>query len=351
MAAALPAEAVFAAAVVAVALAAWAATGVVLRLLRRWQVLDQPNHRSSHEVATPRGGGLAVVAVVALAWIIAALVYGPATAGFWPVVGGLVLLAGVSWLDDLRSLPAGLRLAVQAAAVALGLWGTGDNALVFQGLLPPLIDNLTVALLWIWFINLFNFMDGIDGITAAETIAVASGLALCFALLHIPLNVIFWPASLAAAALGFLWWNWSPARIFLGDVGSVSLGYLLGWLLILLAGQGFWAAALILPLYYLTDATWTLCRRALRGEAVWRAHREHFYQQATQRGFSHAAVTLRILACNTVLVALALASVAGLPAPIALGLACLAVAVLLFMLIKQRPPAVTGRNRGENGAV
>ncbi|WP_422369378.1 MraY family glycosyltransferase [Pelagibius sp.] len=350
MPAGLTGGSVFAVALVAVALASWAATGIVLRLLKRWQVLDQPNHRSSHKVATPRGGGLAVVSVIALAWIAAALFGEAFVPWFWPVIGGLAVLAGVSWFDDLRSLPASLRLAVQAAAVALGLWGMGGSALVFQGLLPPLVDHLIAALLWLWFINLFNFMDGIDGITAVETITVAGGLALCFALFSPSFNAIFWPASLAAAALGFLWWNWAPARIFLGDVGSVSLGYLLGWLLILLAGLGYWAAALILPLYYLADATWTLCRRALRGEAVWRAHREHFYQQAVQRGFSHAAVTLRILACNMVLVALALASVAGLPAPAALGLACLAVAVLLFMLTKQRPPAVTGRNRGENGA-
>ena len=342
--------AVFAAALLATVLASWAATGTVLRLLQSWRVLDQPNDRSSHRVATPRGGGLAVVSVVALAWLCAATAIGPLPQDFWAVLAGLAMLAAVSWLDDLRSLPPGLRFAVQAAAVALTLWAAGESLLVFPGLLPPLLDHMVVAVLWLWFINLFNFMDGIDGITAVETITVAIGLAFCFALLNLSFNVIFWPASVAAAALGFLWWNWSPARIFLGDVGSVSLGYLLGWLLILLAARGYWAAALILPLYYLADATWTLGRRVQRGEAIWRAHRQHFYQQAVRRGFGHAAVSLRILVCNAVLLALAVASVAGLPQLAALGLACLAVAVLLFMLAKEKPPAASSRNRGEDGA-
>ncbi|NIA71028.1 glycosyltransferase family 4 protein [Pelagibius litoralis] len=333
-----------------VTLSSWAASGAVLRLLQRWQVFDQPNHRSSHEIATPRGGGLAVVPVIVLAWIGGGLAFGTIPTGFWPLLGGLLLLAAVSWLDDLRSLPAGLRLAVQITAVALGLWGSGGDALIFGGILPALLDHLIVGLLWIWFINLFNFMDGIDGITAVESVAVAGGIALCAALASLGSDLVFWSASLAAAALGFVWWNWAPARIFLGDVGSVPLGYLLGWLLILLAGTGQWAAALILPLYYLADATWTLGRRALRGEALWRAHREHFYQQAVQRGFSHAAVSSRILVCNMVLAGLALAAVAGLAWPVALGLACLAVAVLLFMLAKQDPPAQNSRDRGENGS-
>ena len=242
------------------------------------------------------------------------------------------------------------------ALVGLALWGSGDSALVFAGALPPLLDTLLVALLWLWFINLFNFMDGIDGIAAIECFCVAGGLALCAALGNPGGGLVFWSAVLAAAALGFLPWNWAPARIFLGDVGSIPLGYLLGWLLILLAAGGSsgeasggvaggagavggaWAAALILPLYYLTDSSWTLVRRLLRGAAPWKSHREHLYQQAVQRGFSHAAVTTRVLVCNVFLTVFAVLAVLGKPWP-ALGLACLAVGVLVFMLARLEPSA------------
>jgi UDP-N-acetylmuramyl pentapeptide phosphotransferase/UDP-N-acetylglucosamine-1-phosphate transferase len=324
-------------AIVLTALASWAASGAVLRLLVAWRIFDEPNQRSSHAVAKPRGGGLAVVPVVLLAWVAAALAAGAADARFWAVVAGALLLGAISWADDLQSRPASLRLGVQIAAVSLGLWALAPGALVFQGLLPPLADRLAAALLWLWFINLFNFMDGIDGITAVETVTIGGGLALVAALHGQGPASVMPGAALAAAALGFLYWNWAPSRLFLGDVGSVPLGYLLGWLLIGAAAGGAWAAALILPLYYLADASWTLARRAWRRERLWRAHREHFYQRAVQRGFGHAAVALRILVCNAILVVLAVFAVAGLPW-IALALALLAVAGLLFMLAKQAPP-------------
>ena len=326
----------------AVALASWAGTGIVLRLLLHWHVFDEPNHRSSHDQPKPRGGGLAVVAVVLAAWIIAAVTGGQAGAEFWLVLAGVGLLAAISWADDVKSQPASLRFGVQVAAVVLGLWAL-DSGPVFQGLLPLPLDRVVTALLWLWFINLFNFMDGIDGITAVETITISAGLALisCF-FLHFPLDS-FAAAVPAAAALGFLFWNWAPSRIFLGDVGSVPLGYLLGWLLIVTAAGGFWEAAVILPLYYLADATWTLSKRALRREKVWRAHREHFYQRAVQQGLGHGAVAGRIAACNALLVVLAGAAPAAPPgqAWIPLGLALLAVIVLLFILARQRPRAAS----------
>ena len=113
---------------------------------------------------------------------------------------------------------------------------------------------------------------------------------------------------IAAASLGFLWWNWHPAKVFLGDVGSVPLGFLLGWLLLEVLASPLWPVAIILPLYYLADATLTLIRRALRRERIWQAHREHFYQQATGRGLSHARVSLIIAGLNIVLIGLAFAS-------------------------------------------
>lgn len=325
-----------------VAFAAWAGTAAVLRLLIAWQVFDEPNHRSSHTHAKPRGAGLAVVPVVLCAWIVTVLIEGYVDTAFWFIVAGAALLAAVSWADDLRPRPASLRFGVQVVAVVLGLSTLETTELVFQGLLPAAVDRALTALLWLWFINLFNFMDGIDGISAVETITISGGLAAAFGLAIGSPLVVFLSGVPAAAAVGFLYWNWAPSRIFLGDVGSVPLGFLLGAALIWAAVSGFWAAALILPLYYLADASLTLARRALRRERLWRAHREHFYQRATQRGFGHDAVVLRIVACNGVLVALALLSPLASAGEswILLGLAALAVGVLLFMLARERPPAV-----------
>jgi UDP-N-acetylmuramyl pentapeptide phosphotransferase/UDP-N-acetylglucosamine-1-phosphate transferase len=140
------------------------------------------------------------------------------------------------------------------------------------------------------------------------------------------------PALLAAATLGFLVWNWAPAKLFLGDVGSVPLGYLLGWLLLDTAMNGEWAVALILPLYYLADATITLVKRAARGARLWQAHREHFYQRAVQGGASHSRVAAQVLACNAVLVVLAIITATGGRAWPALAASAVTVAVLLAIL-------------------
>ncbi len=322
-----------------VAAAVWAATGLVLKLLRQREIYDHPNPRSSHAVATPRGGGLALLPVTLLAWAGGALWLGSAPAGFWLVAGGALLLAAVSWVDDLRGLGAVPRLAAQAAAVGLGLSGLGEDALVFQGLMPWALDRVVAALAWIWFVNLFNFMDGIDGLSAVETACIGLGLCLVAWLLQWGDALILMPALLVAAALGFAMWNWEPAKIFLGDVGSVPLGFLLGWLLLLAAVRGAWPVALILALYYLADATWTLAKRGLRGERVWQAHREHFYQRAAQGGLGHAGTALRILLCNLFLIVLALWAAAGHPWT-ALAGAAAAVAVLLWRLGRHAKGAV-----------
>ena len=216
----------------------------------------------------------------------------------------------------------------------------GDAGRVFQGLLPPLLDHLAAGLLWLWFVNLFNFMDGIDGIAGVEAGSLGIGLVLVGAVLVWPGVQVALPALLAAATLGFLVWNWAPAKLFLGDVGSVPLGYLLGWLLLVAAMNGAWAPALILPLYYLADATITLIKRGARGARVWRAHREHFYQRAVQGGASHGRVAAQVLTCNAVLIVLAVLAARGSVWP-ALLIGAVAVAALLAML-ERRPRAAPG---------
>ena len=317
---------------VAVAALSWLATAATLRALERRKILDVPNERSSHKVPVPRGGGIGVMLAVLPVWFGYAVLIGDRPLQLSTLALGALGLAILSWVDDRGSLSPLTRLVVQALAVAFGLWALGDGGLVFQGWLPPWLDRAASGLLWLWFVNLYNFMDGIDGITGVETVALGIGLAL-LAAIGLPLSPIP-PLLLAAAALGFLCWNWHPARIFLGDVGSVPLGFLLGGLLLEAAQAGAWAAALILPLYYLADATITLGRRALRGAKIWQAHREHFYQQAVAQGRGHDAVAGAIAVGNIVLIGCALIAegTAGATKLLALAAAALAVALLLAHL-------------------
>jgi len=263
------------------------AVRLVLTWLRRRDILDHPNERSSHTRPTPRGGGLAVTPVILAGW--AALAgLGLILSGQWIVMAGAFALLLLSWRDDRVSLSARTRLLVHLLAVAAGLLALPDKLLVFQGWLPFWADRAASAFLWLWFLNLYNFMDGIDGITGVETLCIAAGLYFLSPAQE-------QAAVLAGASVGFLLWNWHPAKIFLGDAGSVPLGYLLAWLLLRMAGEGLWAPALILPAYYLADASITLIKRALRREKIWQAHRQHFYQRAVQGGASHARVALLIL--------------------------------------------------------
>ncbi len=319
---------------IGIAVVSWLATRIVLAYLERRAILDQPNERSSHSRPTPRGGGLAVTAVLLLVGGALAIHLPTARLELSIVIGGMAALALLSWLDDLMDLSAALRFSIHILVVVVALTMLPADAQIFQGLLPPLLDRIAAGLLWIWFINLYNFMDGIDGITGVETMSIGLGLFALSLLLPGLLVLQGWLGLAAAgAAFGFLLWNWHPARIFLGDVGSVPLGFLLGWLLLETAAAGHWAPALILPLYYLADATLTLLRRAARGEKVWRAHREHFYQRPVLRGLPHNRIVWPIAGGNVLLVVLALAAADGDLLP-ALAGAVVVVALLLAWLAR-----------------
>jgi len=311
--------------------------GLVRRELLRRDIMDRPNERSSHDTPTPRGGGIGLMTALLPAWIAGAFLFapGPLTTADWLLPLAAAALAGVSWIDDLRDLGALPRLAAQFAAAIAGVLVL--PGMVFQGLFPPWLDATLAVIGWVWFVNLFNFMDGIDGISGVESIAIAAGVVLTGVVLSIvPGGMTAQALAVAAATAGFLAWNWHPAKIFLGDIGSVGLGYLLAWLLLALAAMGEWEAALILPLYYLADATITLLRRLARKEKVWQAHREHYYQQAVQNGRSHARVSAAVATTNLALVALALAAAAtpdGVFFPVILifGAAVLVVGLLGWM--------------------
>lgn len=291
-------------------IASAAGTRIALHFLKRKQILDLPNERSSHAQPTPRGLGLGVFPVVLVSWLL--------IGAFWPsaprevLVVSLVasVLAALSWVDDIRTLPAGPRLLAQVLAVLIGVATFGPPALFPETVMPPLLGHALFALLWLGLINQVNFTDGIDGNLGAMLVCVGIGL----------FGVILWSGgstalaalalTLAAAAAAFLQLNWSPAKAFMGDVGSVPIGYLAGWLLLRTASEIDWAPVLILPLFYVADTAVTYSSMILRGQKFWRPHRKYLYQRASPK-LSHAQIVTAIVACDVVLIPLALASTGG----------------------------------------
>jgi len=309
---------------------------VLIRQLTKRAVLDHPNARSSHDRPTPHGGGIAVVGAILAAWTVMGVLSETAGLPVLMISGIGLMLAGISWMDDLRGLSPIVRLCAHVSAVAAALALAPLPGLVFGGLVSPSVDLVLCAVLWVWFINLFNFMDGIDGLAGVEALAIGTGLFVISRKLGLGDLPMTLGLTVAAAALGFLRWNWHPAKIFLGDVGSVPLGFLIGWLLLNLAANGAWAPAIILPLYFLADATLTLIHRMIRGERIWEAHRQHFYQRAVASGLRHDQVSWIVAIANLFMIMLAIVATRGLPEAALLGAAG-AITMLLFLLVKGGP--------------
>jgi len=300
----------------AMAVVAACLSAALILLLRPWlrtYALASPNARSSHQEPTPQGGGIAVVsAVLATAWCVAALYPGILDQQLQPflaLTAAAALLAIVGAIDDIRGLSEAPRLALQCLAVGTVV-ATLPTDFQIISFIPGWLERLGLFVVGVWFVNLVNFLDGIDWMTVAETVPITAAIGLLGFF-----GVVSWLTSVVALALlgailGFAPFNKPVAKLFLGDVGSLPIGLLLGWLLLQLAGHGYLAAALLLPLYYLADATLTLFRRLAAGERIWQAHRGHFYQRATERGFSVREVIARVFFVNLVLAALALLTVA-----------------------------------------
>ena len=294
-----------------------AATSVGLILLLKPALaryaLARPNARSSHKIPTPQGGGIAVVAATfagVLAGAALASIAPDMLRALWPLAAAVVLLAAVGAGDDIFHIPVGPRLILQFVAVGLVVAALPDDARVIPRL-PWWFERAALLIGGVYVVNLVNFMDGIDWMTVAEVVPVTAGLCALFWFGALPLRDAIIAAALLGAVAGFAPFNRPVAKLFLGDVGSLPIGLLLFWLLLQLATRGHVAAALLLPLYYLADATVTLGRRLAKGENVLQAHRSHFYQRATDLGFSVGEVVARVFAVNLVLAALAIVSVSA----------------------------------------
>jgi UDP-N-acetylmuramyl pentapeptide phosphotransferase/UDP-N-acetylglucosamine-1-phosphate transferase len=284
---------------------------VVLRPMLQRYALARPNARSSHVTPTPQGGGIAVMIATAIAAALAGWFGMPHGDNAIPIVmAAAFCLAAVGMIDDLRPIPVVPRLVLQLAAVTLLFTALPSQLRILEAL-PLALERALLILALLWFINLVNFMDGLDWMTVAEMLPVTGTLAALALWGKAPSDILPIALALAGALLGFAPFNRPVARLFLGDVGSLPIGLLTGWCLIELASQQHLAAALLLPLYYLADATITLLRRLLNRERFWDAHRSHFYQRATDNGFSVRQVVTSVFLLNLLLAALTLASVAA----------------------------------------
>jgi len=282
------------------ALIAFAVSAAGVFFVRRWTLgkgmLDIPNERSSHSEPTPRGGGIVIAVVSLTAYVVvSAASHSAISYGF---LAGAILIVVVSWIDDVRDLPPYVRIAAHTAAAALLLVDRGAYPIFFgaqQTELSTTFELIVSVLFIVWLVNAYNFMDGIDGIAGVQALAAAAGW--CF------LGIVSGESTIAvlacvifASALGFLLFNWQPAKIFMGDAGSAFLGFTFAGIgLLAMPDSGLriigLPVACLLVWPFLFDAFYTLVKRLLRREKIWHAHRNHIYQQLVRRGYSHAAAS------------------------------------------------------------
>jgi Fuc2NAc and GlcNAc transferase len=284
--------------------------GITLWVLRRaksLQLLDLPNDRSSHTLPTPRGGGLAIAVTVLALLSMAAVSLGSGAPVLLSIVAGGVVIAVVGLVDDRWGLSARLRFLLQfvvALSVVLVLGGAPDEVLAVLPWAAGVAGTGLCVLVVLWFLNLFNFMDGIDGIAACQSIFMCAAAALLGSVYGSGADSVVILCGIGAASAGFLVWNWAPARIFMGDVGSAFLGFLLPVLAIWMSENspvGVWTFV-VLGTLFIGDSSATLMRRTLNGEKWHEAHRSHVYQRLSRRFRSHARVTLGFAAANLLLV-------------------------------------------------
>ncbi len=319
----------------------WAFTRVILAYAQSRSLIDIPNDRSLHEVPTPRGGGLSMV-IFFLGAITAFYGFGLLeTDAFMALFGGSVLVAGIGFWDDHDPVAARWRLLVHFIAALWSLAWIGG----FPGFSLANVEiNLGIfgypigALFLVWLLNLFNFMDGIDAIAGSEALFISLAAAL-FCLIRPPLpdpqadvRILI---VLAAGCLGFLLWNWPPAAIFMGDVGSGFLGFILGLMALITVHNEILTIWCWLILFgvFITDASITLLRRAFRGERWYEAHCSHAYQHASRRFQSHRSVTLAVAAIN-ILWLLPLALAARVWPASGFFLSCLALTPLIILAFR-----------------
>jgi Fuc2NAc and GlcNAc transferase len=301
---------------------AFAASAAGVGFFRQWshrrKLFDVPNERSSHSTPTPRGGGLVIALVCLSFYVVIGVVTGLPFS--WGYFCGALLVATVSWIDDLYSLPFWSRLLVHILAASILLWDVGFwsdisiPATSVQILLGTVVGSL-VTIGWIaWLVNAYNFMDGIDGIAALQATLAGIGWAVLACFLKLESTYLL-SGIVAASSAGFLLHNWQPARIFMGDVGSAFLGFTLAAIPLVARAEAqsdipiLPAVAVLFVWFFVFDTIFTLVRRLIGRKKVWQAHREHIYQKLIIEGWRHAPVAVIYNSSAAVLIVLVLLSV------------------------------------------
>jgi UDP-N-acetylmuramyl pentapeptide phosphotransferase/UDP-N-acetylglucosamine-1-phosphate transferase len=317
--------------IIAIVAAGLLSAGLIalLRPLLQRYALARPNARSSHRLPTPQGAGIAVIAATLLVTVVWQAISGLALPLL--LAAAVLLIAFVGLIDDIKPIPVVPRLLFQIVAIGLVLV-TMPSDLHIVPSIPIALERGLILIAGLWFVNLVNFMDGLDLMTVAEIVPITATLTLLGWLGALPPLPTIVAGTLCGALLGFSPFNRPVAKVFLGDVGSLPIGLLLGWCLLALAFQHHLIAALLLPLYYLADATLTLVRRMARGEAFWAAHRTHYYQRATDNGLAVTQVVGQVFLLNCTLAVLAIASV-QLTSPDVDGLALVAGAAAVAIVL------------------
>lgn len=284
----------------------WIITAIVVRYASKLGLVQHPNHRSSHTKITPHGGGVAII-ISTLVFSMWLLWRDPADhQGHWIAISLSLIVAIKGLVDDIHPLSAKLRLFIQflvSSALLATLYSLPVNGLDNIDHFPLWLSFVLVLIAGVWWLNLYNFMDGIDGLAASQAIFMLSGAALLIAI-NTPkvmaTTTWAWMVCLAAATLGFLLHNWSPAKIFMGDTGSLFLAFAIFFLALLTISQGWmnYVSWSILGAVFIIDATMTLIRRALSKQRVTEAHRSHAYQRLSRHWGAHSKVTFLTICIN-----------------------------------------------------
>ncbi|WP_341789969.1 glycosyltransferase family 4 protein [Rickettsia endosymbiont of Polydrusus tereticollis] len=315
------------------------ATSLLTRLLIRYLaslgVVDVPSNRRSHDKVTPRGGGLAIVIVVTIAFSLFEYLTTDALITSIKIIPLLFVIAAVSFWDDLKPISAFIRLIVHLICSAFAVFFFLSPVVSLDYDLPLYIIFTLAVIALSGFTNIYNFMDGIDGISCMQSIHLSiTMLLLCYLQSYAIANLYFivtLSTIILGCCSGFLIFNWHPAKVFLGDIGSISLGFLTGLCLLLLSSSGIhlFIACFIAVLYYIADGGLTILIRLINKEKIWQPHLKHFFQKAVQNGKTHKQVVSSVAVCNIFLMIL---SVTSLYYPIISIM--LALAVMLLTLVK-----------------
>lgn len=321
-------------------------------LFTRWSLnrgfFDVPNERSSHSTPTPRGGGLIIVLVCLTGYLIVGLVLGFPIS--WGYFAGALIVAVVSWLDDLYSLPFWGRLIAHLAAAGILVWDVGFWSDLFVPVISAHISlgsvfGLIFTVAWVvWLLNAYNFMDGIDGIAGLQAVVASVAWVAVAYILNLN-SVLLLAVIIASSSAGFLIHNWQPAKVFMGDVGSAFLGFTLAAIPLLARHESghdspeLPVLAVLFVWFFVFDALFTFIKRLVSKKRVWEAHREHIYQKLIIEGSSHSTVTLLYGFASAFLsffVVLALGSSGIYPALAFLSLLVLTVGAAYLGIRKER---------------